>query len=548
MKKQFTLPISVLILTLVLSIISFSFISISKFEASKAKKKAAFPIPTPTISIVTPATTCYPTFLAQGCEFFPGDQGFGEDLEVRWYSNVNDNYIGASLNNEEFTPTNMTGVGGNNINVYAKCATTLITWEGLSSNFLTIYQNTLHTLAPYSELNQPNLQVCPGQTATLYTSSSSVGTTYQWNKKSPTNNDMDPIPGAILNYFPNALGQMQYSMKTTKNGCSFTTQRITPFTIGSSVYCEPINSIVIASNPTIPSMYVTTYSGNQFGGSITSIVPYNNGNFHIDPITGPMAGEAFRETRIILHQGSAPSLVPSIPAGFTLTGDFYNGVSDGTPNGLITIKIFPGNVTSLQNTRRNATNELSFGIQASGPLPINLLSFSGKGTATENLISWTTANAKNFSHFKLYKSNNGKKFEQLAIIPATPNTAEKENYEYFDAPEEAYYKLEMIDLDGSKSDSKIIFVENKPAAESIVGQFFENPSLNNEAKIVIRGTEKSIWKVKQLDLSGRIVANKSIEIVEGLNEISLDLHHKKGVQLFVFEGEKHRIVRKLLAK
>jgi hypothetical protein len=124
---------------------------------------------------------------------------------------------------------------------------------------------------------------------------------------------------------------------------------------------------------------------------------------------------------------------------------------------------------------------------------------------------------------------------------------EKQNYSYTDSANSAFYRLEMVDLDGKTDFSKIIFVKNEADKQASIGNFFENPS-KEDPKIVIRGSKNSEWNIKQFNYLGKLISTEKRQLVEGLNELTLSTNNQKGIQIFVFVGEGKSISRKLMVQ
>ena len=134
-------------------------------------------------------------------------------------------------------------------------------------------------------------------------------------------------------------------------------------------------------------------------------------------------------------------------------------------------------------------------------LPLELLDFQGKNTNLhENTLYWTTAQERNVSHFEIEKSTNGVDFQYLNEQKAT-NRTENNNYVFTDKTptNKQYYRLKMLDFDGSFTYSKIIFIENKTKNNEI--SIFPNPTnsiIHIQADIVSQ-------TVRVFDSTGRLV-------------------------------------------
>ena len=113
-------------------------------------------------------------------------------------------------------------------------------------------------------------------------------------------------------------------------------------------------------------------------------------------------------------------------------------------------------------------------------LPIELISFSGNTKSNDNILEWQTATEENSSHFELQHSLNGIDFEMLGKITAEGKSAAPKSYSYLHQNPKAtthYYRLKMVDKDGSFKYSLIVSLTNsyiKKAVEAI--KIYPNPT------------------------------------------------------------------------
>lgn len=105
-------------------------------------------------------------------------------------------------------------------------------------------------------------------------------------------------------------------------------------------------------------------------------------------------------------------------------------------------------------------------------LPIKLKSFEGQRDESNVAFNWTYSDESNFSHFVLEGSKDLK--EWFSLKETNKETLAVVNTEL------DYFRLKMIDLDGTYSYSKSVFVENSPIKEisylNMAGLKVENPS------------------------------------------------------------------------
>ncbi len=96
------------------------------------------------------------------------------------------------------------------------------------------------------------------------------------------------------------------------------------------------------------------------------------------------------------------------------------------------------------------------------PLPLTLLSFSGKRQDENNvLLHWKTANEVNNKGFDVEMAENGVDFNKIAFVDKNANQLGITNYELgIKQPNSAYFRLKQLDENGSFSYSNIVFIEN----------------------------------------------------------------------------------------
>ncbi|MEM9929655.1 MAG: T9SS type A sorting domain-containing protein, partial [Bacteroidota bacterium] len=161
----------------------------------------------------------------------------------------------------------------------------------------------------------------------------------------------------------------------------------------------------------------------------------------------PQVGNRFP---IIFSDGSPISgMFADLPTGSTIP---FNGVE-------LDITFVRGNVT----------------LTAIAILPLDLLSFTGEARNKTNLLTWTTANAEDFSHFVVQRSPDGRGPWSVLAQPDLQASGEHEYIDELPLPS-AYYRLKMIDLDGTFSYSEVIFLEHFSGEDAGAMQVYPNPS------------------------------------------------------------------------
>ena len=156
-----------------------------------------------------------------------------------------------------------------------------------------------------------------------------------------------------------------------------------------------------------------------------------------------------------------------------------------------------------------------------GFLPINLVSFFGKSASFGNWLIWQTETELESSHFVLEKSEDGGSFESMAIIPVKGSGSE---YTHFDSEPfmHTYYRLKMVDLDGSVSQSNIINIKR---LQEYIGTFtlFPNPS-NGQTTLECELESDGTIQLHFTNLIGQTMLTASYNLKSGNNTLLIDTH------------------------
>ncbi|MEL7162785.1 MAG: T9SS type A sorting domain-containing protein, partial [Bacteroidota bacterium] len=192
-----------------------------------------------------------------------------------------------------------------------------------------------------------------------------------------------------------------------------------------------------------------------------------------------------------------------------------NGASAlGTFAGLAEGATLPYNGTTLQITYQGGagTNVM---LTATAVLPLDLLSFTGRTREKTNLLTWTTANEEDFSHFAVQRSLTATDWATVGTIPGE----QQGTYTFEEEAQTAYYRLKMIDLDGTFSYSEVVRLENKTGAIAGAMRVYPNPS-NGRFTVDLSGVSRSAGqsgKLGLVDMHGRTVWSADTETEQVLS-------------------------------
>ncbi len=152
-------------------------------------------------------------------------------------------------------------------------------------------------------------------------------------------------------------------------------------------------------------------------------------------------------------------------------------------------------------------------------LPVSILSFDAKKTVAGNEINWTVADQTNLSHYEIERSKDGKNFANIGRVNANNGT----NYSFTDAtPINAtnYYRLKIVDKDGTSKVSKLVAVINKGKGAIVTGVYPTITTGKLTIDVAAEGTQPLQFVF--IDLQGRTATIKNVTAITGNNTISLD--------------------------
>ena len=231
------------------------------------------------------------------------------------------------------------------------------------------------------------------------------------------------------------------------------------------------------------------------------------------------------------------------------TGNFYNrnqqskiehhGGSNGI--GIMALDV-PGNLennglwkaTILQhcidgNIQGSAANEIDFlnaencayvnaqfcdacSIQES-PLPVTLISFNAISASNNHRLYWNVTNEVDMEMYAIERSSDGRNFTRVGALGASGNT--QYNFNIAAVPGTVYYRLKMLDVDGSYEYSRIIRVNSKQMEFIDISP---NP-FSDQLRLNINIPNDARYGFRIIDASGKMVQQKEENLARGMHSI-----------------------------
>lgn len=365
--------------------------------------------------------------------------------------------------------------------------------------------------------------------------------TYFWEKANAMEGPYTAASGinTAINYSPNSL--------TTSN--EFVTNyyfiRKTSTTLNGLTCTSATSPVVIYVKPCAP---ISNNSNIEYfqnpGGLNTALVP--NSNFSATALLGTITNI---KLTTFPKKATSFTITPTSSGGRVASGTTYCGVPAapgciGTPfptGGIILPTNTSGNV--INNTlvvdpldgsiqvefpyisydsrgfySTDAQVALLFGI--STPLAVKLDRFSIEKIGNQTVsLTWKTSDEKHFSHFEIEATRNNFKFERLQNI--TPNETKKYQTNIADlATGQWYFRLKMIDLDGSFNFSPIKTIELGNEINTVLVK--NNPS-HDFVKLDL-SLKTDIYFFSLYDNTGKIILNSERNISSYESDFQLNNH------------------------
>ena len=155
-------------------------------------------------------------------------------------------------------------------------------------------------------------------------------------------------------------------------------------------------------------------------------------------------------------------------------------------------------------------------------LPITLLNFNGEKEANKHILSWQTSSEENSDHFLIMHSTDGVSFETIGQVKAKGQSNVLQHYGFTNATPSSsanYYKLKMVDTDGSYEYSKIIVLNEKNNNNYM---FYPNP-VRDRIVYNFENTSDNNVSIQIHDVLGKTLLSKTRKVDKGINQIYISV-------------------------
>jgi len=205
--------------------------------------------------------------------------------------------------------------------------------------------------------------------------------------------------------------------------------------------------------------------------------------------------------------GGNPNVVPTVAGHYYALGIIFTASTGGPFT-------FTVGTASLGGTPMNASN--CFDIT----LPLKLSSFGARVNNCAVNLNWVSESETDFKNYEVESSATGDNFKTVATItPSQASTGSSQKYSYVDknpTQGKVYYRLKMIDIDGSFSYSNTIALRLDCNKNLVL--VYPNP-VSDVLNVNVTNSNENSTNANLYDSDGRLVLAK--KLLSGTNLIDM---------------------------
>jgi hypothetical protein len=185
-----------------------------------------------------------------------------------------------------------------------------------------------------------------------------------------------------------------------------------------------------------------------------------------------------------------------------------------------------------------STTNTSFSLSSSCVLPVKLISFKVDKSEQNVLLTWETAIEEAMDGYGIERSTNARNFESIGFIKSS-NVIQRKYWSYVDKnveiPQSYYYRLKMINLDGTFAYSTMRAVTLGSPDQAL--RVFSNPVGSGQTKLKLpKAMEAELLRINVFNINGRILKNEKVQATGSILEMDYLSSLKSGTYLIRVES------------
>ena len=179
------------------------------------------------------------------------------------------------------------------------------------------------------------------------------------------------------------------------------------------------------------------------------------------------------------------------------------------------------------------------------PLPVELLRFEANCEDGRVHLAWSTTSEQGSSHFMIERSSDGDSYSTIGQVQAAGQSVSLIDYAFWDERPlgSAYYRLQLVDLDGSNAESASAFVRCGHGTIALVSAWDSDGLLN----LLIDSPLEQPASLRVFDMTGKLIAQlDGIPLSNGMNAFALPHDAAHGLYTVSIQAREAMLTRKVL--
>ena len=157
-----------------------------------------------------------------------------------------------------------------------------------------------------------------------------------------------------------------------------------------------------------------------------------------------------------------------------------------------------------------------------GTVPVTIATINAQTTDDAVDIHWSTATESKSNYFEIQRSSDGANYKYVGKVFAKGNSNTLLQYDFRDETPlkgSNFYRLKMVDLDGSSAYSKVVVADVKNVADMRIQTISLNRN-NNRLQLNVNCPDNLKAQFVITDINGRTFYRQEKQLIQGINYIS----------------------------
>lgn len=233
----------------------------------------------------------------------------------------------------------------------------------------------------------------------------------------------------------------------------------------------------------------------------------------------------------------------------------FNFTTPASPimNKLLRLRVItsPSGVSGpCQNITNGQVEDFSIIFKQNIPLPLNLLSFTGRNEGTVNILQWSGIDERNVREYLVERSRDGKLFSPIGFM--TAQNKPSVSYTFTDISAETnhlqYYRLMIIDQSGNVSFSKIVTIDAGKRSFTLDRLIRLIPAGGKLSGNIICQKQGKI-EIGLFDMLGKPLVLKTITVGIGLEKLEINMaDFAAGTYILTLRDESGTVITEKVVK